>query len=105
MPCPADVAALILEILSTAVLRVRTSAWSGDARRCAIEADYIHNLPHLLGNYTAELLRFYWEVERAAFIEQSSSAELGPFQPLWDQLARHVMGPAAHALEGNSHPQ
>src|SRR5438105_6141215 len=89
MTCPPEIASLLLEILKTGILRIRSAAWSGDAGRCAIEADHIHNLADLLLNYSPELLNFYWEIGRPSFIDQSPAAELVSFQPLWAKLADH----------------
>jgi hypothetical protein len=94
MSCPAEIAAILLEILRTAVLRIRAAGWSEDPARCADEADHIHNLPDLLRNYSPERLRYYWEVERAGFLSQSPGADVAPFEPLWGQLARYAATPA-----------
>ena len=94
MNCPPEIAGIILDMITTAALRIRVLGWAGNAQRCAIEADHIHNLPALLRGYSPDLLRFYWEVERTSFIDLSSAAEIEGFQPLWDRLASHVPGPA-----------
>lgn len=41
MKCPDDIAPAIVELISTAVLRIRAAGWSGDAELCAIEADHV----------------------------------------------------------------
>lgn len=100
MNCPPEIAAILLDILSMAALRIRALGGAGNARRCAIEADHIHNLPALLQDYSPELLRYYWEAERPGFISQSTPADLAGFQPLWAQLAIHIPGPANQARIG-----
>lgn len=90
MQCPLPVAEIVQEILHTGILRIRAAAWSGDTQRCAIEADHIHNLPALLKDYSDERLRYYWEVERPAFIEQSSGTAVAELERLWERLSSEV---------------
>jgi hypothetical protein len=88
MNCPTPIAAILLEILSRGILRIR--ACSGDANRCLVEADHIHNLPNLLRDYSPQLLAFYWEVERASFVSQTPDSLLEGFESLWSELRPHV---------------
>src|SRR3954463_13039368 len=90
MNCPPDVARVVLEILRVAVLRIRASGWRGDGSRCAAEADHVHNLPALLIDYSDELLRFYWQVERPSFMKRCRPADLEGYAPLWAELAELV---------------
>jgi hypothetical protein len=90
MNCPSEIAGVLLQILETGLLRTRARAWAQDTERCALEADHIHNLPTLLADYSPDLLRFYWETERRAFMEQSSAADRTGFEPLWNKLAPHI---------------
>jgi hypothetical protein len=93
MTCPPDVARVILHILQVAVLRIRAGGWKGDGPRCALEADHVHNLPALLINYSEDLLRFYWEVERPSFMKRCGPADLKGYEPLWAELAQLVSAP------------
>jgi len=68
MKCPDEIAPTIIELISTAILRIRAAGWSGDAELCAIEADHVHNLPALPLNFSPDLLGFYWNVERESFL-------------------------------------
>jgi hypothetical protein len=86
MSCPPDIAEVVVKILTAGILRIRAQGWSGDGQRCAVEADHLHNLPHLLSTYSPDLLRYYWEVERPSFIQHSSKADLALFEPLWQDL-------------------
>jgi hypothetical protein len=88
--CPSEIAAILREILRTAVLRIRAAGWQGDARRCAAEADHVHNLPGLLGDYAEDLLDYYWRVERPAFIDRAGTEAAAAYDPLWERLAGHV---------------
>lgn len=89
MTCPSDLSFVLLEIIKAGVLRSRASGWAGDARRSAIEMDHIHNLPDLLIDFTEPKLKYYWEVERPAFVEQLVPKDLGMFKSLWERLAAH----------------
>src|ERR1043166_741489 len=44
MQCPPEIAEIVTQIISMGLLRIRASGWSGNADRCAIEADHLHNL-------------------------------------------------------------
>jgi hypothetical protein len=90
MNCPTEIAAIVSKILQWGLLDIRNHGWGGDAARCAVEADHIHNLPALLSDFRPEALKFYWEVERPLFIERSSAEEVQHFEELWDELAPHV---------------
>jgi len=89
MNCPPEIAEILLELLRTALLRIRSLAWAGDSRRCAAEADHVHNLPDLLSNFSPERLHYYWTVERPAFLSDPG-ADDPQFQELWNRLAAHV---------------
>ncbi len=88
MTCPPVIADIILDLLSHSILCSRAAGWDGKAEECAITADHIHNLPNLLKNYAPELLKYYWEVERPAFI--SDCLRLGisvdDYTWRWDRL-------------------
>ena len=87
MQCPPEIAEIVCEILRTGLLRIRAL---GDADRCALEADHLHNLPDLLANYKPELLDYYWRVERVGFIARSTPADVQRFEPLWIALAKYA---------------
>ncbi|HKI32077.1 MAG TPA: hypothetical protein VKA46_09425 [Gemmataceae bacterium] len=86
MTCPPAVAEILLEMLRHGLLRTRAAGWSGDADRCAAEADHFHNLPDLLRDYSPERLRYYWDAERSAFRSHLSPEELASWEPLWQRL-------------------
>jgi hypothetical protein len=104
MQCPAEIAGIITEILTTGLLRIRALGWSGaNAQRCAVEADHLHNLPALLSDFKPELLAYYWDAERVSFIRQSSPEDVEGFEPLWDALSEFVAsrGNQVVAAHGN----
>ena len=89
-----DTTRILLKILELATLRIRAAGWAGDARRCAIEADHIHDLPNLLMAPSASVLGFYCEVEKPAFESESRDAGRATFRPLWDELQSHLSDPS-----------
>jgi hypothetical protein len=95
MNCPPEVAAVIAQVLQAGLLRIRALGWSGDSGRCAAEADHLHNLPGLLQDYSPDLFRYYWDVERPAFIRQNQGVGLEMFTPLWDRMAALLNAPLA----------
>jgi hypothetical protein len=86
MNCPPAVARVLLDILQQGILMTRSFGWSGDANRCAVEADHIHNLPSLLAGYSPQLLRYYWDVERRSFMSHFAADELAHWTTLWQRL-------------------
>lgn len=87
MQCPPEIARILTQLVATGLLRIRALGWSANAERCAVEADHLHNLPTLLADFRPELLTFYLDVERVAFIQQSSPEEVEGFEPMWTALA------------------
>ncbi len=86
MDCPPEIAEIILKILGTGLLRIRSLAWAGQSGLCAVEADHIHNLPDLLSNFSREMLSYYWDVERASYLAQIPEADLASWETLWREL-------------------
>jgi hypothetical protein len=93
MNCPEPVARILLQLLSHAALIIRVAGWEGDARRCAREADHIHNLPGLLANYSDDKLRYYWDVERPCYLRSCELLDRAVpqlYQRLWEELTQHI---------------
>jgi hypothetical protein len=88
MRCPEEIADIAAEILAVGPLRIRAAGSSGDAAKCAAEADHLHNLPALLHRYRPELLVHYWDVERTAFIRRSNGVSMEPFEGMWHRLRK-----------------
>ena len=86
MQCPPVIAQILLEIIQFGILQTRASGWNGDAKRCAIEADHIHNLPCVITSFSWQRLDYYWSAERVWFADNSSPADMTVFQPLWERL-------------------
>jgi len=90
MHCPAEIADVLLSILQTGLVRIRTFAWQGRAELCAIESDHIHNIPNLISNYSPEKLSYYWEVERPEYLRQVSTEDLDGWDALWRRLGHEI---------------
>jgi hypothetical protein len=94
--CPVAIAEIIGRILTTGLLRIR---YSDGTMNSDLEADHLHNLPRLLVDFKPESLDYYWNVERVCYIERRGPDEHGnPFEPLWNELAKHIATDAATAL-------
>jgi len=98
MNCPTEVAEIVLGILQTGLLRIRGGGWANNARRCAVEADHLHNLPSLLANFNPDLLRYYWEVERIAYLTGAEPRSAGAFEAYWSRLEPIVASELLPAL-------
>ncbi len=90
-PCPADIADVVLRILQTGIVEARSAGWSGDAKMCTDQANHLHNLPDLLCRYSPRKLNYYWNLERAAYINRmggsrGSLKSYGPNLKLWAEL-------------------
>lgn len=89
MNCPDNIATILIEIIRCGILHARAAGWQGDAKRAALEADHIHNLPELLKDYKPENLEYYWNIERPGYIASVDSSTYGfeeAFLSLWQQL-------------------
>jgi hypothetical protein len=81
-----EIKRLLLNILQMGILRIRAFGRDDFADRCAIEADHIHNLPGLVRNPRPELLRYYWDIERPAFIKKVPDSDA--FEADWLRLGQ-----------------
>lgn len=99
MTCPPEIADVLLRILTISLLTTRVAGWAGDASRCALEANHVHNLPDLLANFKPQLLEYYWRVEKVSFERDSNESEIRPYQPLWAELEPFI-GRAEEEGEG-----
>jgi hypothetical protein len=87
MQCPSEIAHVVNSAIRTGLLRIRSLAWQGEAERCGVEADHIHNLPDLLADYSEEKLAYYWNVERPSYMGRVPKADLLAWEPLWQRMS------------------
>ncbi len=54
------------------MIYARAAGWSGDAKRAALEADHVHNLPDVLANNADDKhkLWYYFHVERPSYMSR-----------------------------------
>ena len=90
MSGPADTSEIHLEILETGLHTIRASGWSGQVNRWVREVDHVHNLPRLLADDRPQVLLYYWDVDRAGYIEEAPPEGLAAWEPLWRRLEPHV---------------
>src|SRR4051794_19292143 len=98
-----ELKAAIAEILYVGLLRVRNAGSAGDAALCMIEADHLHNLPALLQNPAEDLLEFYLETERDAYLRQlgdhraadNHHLDVRAFERSWSVLEQHAHSPTS----------
>jgi hypothetical protein len=90
MNCSPELSQILLEILTTGLLRIRALGWAGDSERCAIESDHIHNLPDVMAHFSPERLLYYWEVERNSYVRQTPSSDHAVWEPMWQELQFQV---------------
>ncbi|HTR43468.1 MAG TPA: hypothetical protein VMH87_17790 [Pseudomonadales bacterium] len=89
-PTDAEVKIAIKQILSESLLSIRLQGALGNHKNCEIEADHVHNLPVLLINFSDELLAFYYNVERKAYLAQSGGKYPLTYDAHWKVLAMRL---------------
>ena len=81
-----EIPGILAEILAMGLQRIAALGQSGNAKRCAVEADHLSNLPALLAEFDPDVLDHYWNVQRAAFIKRSLRKDAAAFKPMWKAL-------------------
>ncbi|HEX3627410.1 MAG TPA: hypothetical protein VH280_18545 [Verrucomicrobiae bacterium] len=93
-PSDVEVRAAIAEILKIALLTIREKSAGGDSKTCEIESDHVHNLPDLLVNFTDELLRFYYTVERREYLAEIGDVAAERYKESWVVIERRLGWPS-----------
>jgi hypothetical protein len=83
-----EIKVVLLNILQTGLLRIRSFGWDGAAKECSIEADHLHNLPTLIQLPSIERLLYYYNIERTEFLSRTSNADM--FNSYWERLAKLI---------------
>jgi len=86
MTCPLEVADALLDLIDLGITESRRAAEANDPTWSAREADHLYRLTHLLHDYSDDLLRFYWAVERVAYLRQLDGYRSIAWQLLWERL-------------------
>lgn len=90
--------ALYGRMLQLGLLVAREAISTGDLGWALAEVELLHNLPSLLGEQDINRHRYFWDGERAAYVEWMSlhgSAEANIrmhtfYYPLWDELEKVI---------------
>lgn len=80
---------ILLDILRAGLLRIRAFGNSGCAEACSLEADHIHNIPHLIKSLSLDELAYYYDIERTAF-QSATTFDVTEFKPLWERLDKLI---------------
>lgn len=87
----------LCEILAFSLIIIRNNADDSDV--CFRHADHVHNLPFLISSQKPQLLDFYWNIERPAFIRLASEGEIQLFAASWQKLEAFVPHPTKVGAE------
>jgi len=79
-----QISEILARILRTGLLRIRAQGAHGMAAQCSLEADHLHNLPDLILQPRLDLLRYYFNIERTAFLSEAANVE--QFSEDWNSL-------------------
>jgi hypothetical protein len=74
-----------LELLKIGLHNIRRLAAEGDTNGCFVEADHLHNVPAFLRTLNEGAERYYWEVERASYMDQANAVSLAEFRLIWQK--------------------
>ena len=85
---------LYATLLARGLVLLREAIRSHDEQRAEAEVQFLHNVPTLLDEPNIERHRYFWNVERVAYIEWASKPghELAAkrvgtyYEPLWQEM-------------------
>lgn len=89
---------LYLKLLSFALNRVRDAAWDDDFERCGVEADFIHNIPSLIGEENRKRHIYHAVEERNRFLQWAQSVRRDDvsrdivlfYNPIWEEMDKLI---------------
>lgn len=85
--CPEPLRQAMLDLLAHTLVAIRNEP--SNSRQCQALADHMHNVPSLLSDFSPDLLRYYWEVERPCFLRAMNSPGCripGAFKAYWEAV-------------------
>lgn len=77
-------------ILYWGLLRIRESAGGNDCEMCYLEADHLHNIPAILREKSIPLLKYYFEIERPAYIKKVTTQPIKPVLESWSIIEQFL---------------
>ena len=84
--------AIYIQILHHGLLRIRDSAALGYLQYCEVESEHLHNIPSLIGETNEKRHEYYFDKERAHYLERldrsipSMDYTLRRYDELWARL-------------------
>ena len=89
-----DLDRLYVETLQHGLYRVRDAIRAGEQAWAAALAEFLHNIPSLIGEPNAMRHRYFWEAERTAYMEwvAAHGSEEGKshmrtyYEPIWEAM-------------------
>lgn len=86
--------AIYIQILHYGLLRIRDSAALGYLPYCAVESEHLHNIPSLIGETNEHRHVYYYDQERALYLEHLDRSIPGldftlcRYEELWNRLGQ-----------------
>ena len=83
---------IYIEILKYGLHRIRECSELGLVTYCAVESEHLHNLPSLIGEKNEHRHAYYFQQERALYLERLDRKTpgidftLNRYSELWDKL-------------------
>jgi hypothetical protein len=87
---PKNIEYAILELLTFGILLARGTADSGNLWLCQLETEHIHNLPHLIDEYSDHRLMCYYEATMRGYMERTKGIDRDGFKPYWKTIEMHL---------------
>lgn len=86
MECPADIRLIVSQILLVGLLKIRGFAHEANSLAARAEADHLHNLPEVFGDYQHYMLPFYWDAMRTGYLYECGDPRATGYESLWAEL-------------------
>ena len=83
---PSELIKQLLNIMELGIVNTRYFLENNDCASGIVEANHIHNIPSLIGNFSYELLAFYLDIEVREYRQKASSQLLAGFEKNWQVL-------------------
>jgi hypothetical protein len=86
METPPIIQASLLRILKYGLLNIRYYSEEKNLERCVVEANHLHNVPSLLETFSADLLKFYIDIEMPQYVRETNNQAPEEFRREWIAL-------------------
>jgi hypothetical protein len=81
-----------VQILHYGIVSLRNASLGGNSRYCQVESEHLHNIPSLIGETNEARHAYYFDGERASYLEHvdhsapESKFALARYKELWAEL-------------------